>query len=310
LLEESRAETSTLVLEREMLPPRRAWWRRGITLAVRKPLGTISAIIIVAIVGAAVLAPVGVARYDPEDSFWVYDEEMGREVLIDKAAPSGGHWLGTDDFGRDIYSRIIWGSQRSLQIGLLSLLMGTAIGVVLAFMSAYARGNFDLFFQRIMDAFQAFPPLLFLMLMVTITEPTVRWLIIALGVVSVPSVSRIVRSVILQTREMPYVEAARAIGASAPRIMVRHILPNITAPIIIVFSMGIGVVILAEASLSFLGLGPPGVSWGEMLNRGRLFVTTSPWQALFGGMAITLAVLAFNLAGDALRDIWDPRLRV
>jgi len=293
---------------------------------VRKPLGTTSAIIIVAILAAAVASwppwlfglplpgldagPPAVARYDPEDSFWVYDEELGREMLIDKAEPSAAHWLGTDDKGRDIYSRIVWGSRRSLQIGLLSLLMGTAIGVVLAFTSAYAGGNFDLFFQRIMDAFQAFPPLLFLILMVTITEPTVPWLIIALGIVSVPSVSRIVRSVILQIREMPYVEAARAIGASAPRIMVRHILPNIMAPIIIVFSMGIGIVILAEASLSFLGLGPPGVSWGEMLNRGRLFITTSPWQALFSGMAITLAVLSFNLAGDALRDIFDPRLRV
>lgn len=236
MLEGSRAETGAPVLEREMLPLRRAWWRRGFTLAIRKPLGTISAIIIVTIVAAAVLAPV-VARYDPEDSFWVYDEELGREMVIGKAAPSGAHWLGTDDLGRDIYSRIIWGSQRSLEIGLLSLVMGTAVGVVLAFMSAYARGNFDLFFQRIMDAFQAFPPLLFLILMVTITKPTVPWLIIALGVVSVPSVSRIVRSVILQAREMPYVEAARAIGASAPRIMIRHILPNITAPIIIVFSM-------------------------------------------------------------------------
>lgn len=307
--EGSRAETGALVLEREMLPPRRALWRTALILAIRKPLGTFSAIIIVAMVAAAVLAPM-VARYDPEDSFWVYDEALAREMSIDKAAPSGAHWLGTDNMGRDTYSRIVWGSQRSLQIGLLSLLMGTAIGVTLAFMSAYGRGNFDLFFQRIMDAFQAFPPLLFLMLLVTITEPTVPWLIIALGAVSVPSVSRIVRSVILQTREMPYVEAARAIGASAPRIMVRHILPNITAPIIIVFSIGIGVVILAEASLSFLGLGPPGVSWGEMLNQGRLFVTTSPWQALFSGMAITLAVLAFNLAGDALRDILDPRLRI
>lgn len=308
MLEESRAETGALVAEAEMLAPRRAWWRKALTSAVRKPLGTISAIIIVLIVGAAILAPV-VSRYDPEDSFWVYDESLGREVLIDKAAPSAAHWLGTDDLGRDIYSRIVWGSQRSLQIGLLSLLMGTAVGVVLAFMSAYAGGNFDLFFQRIMDAFQAFPALLFLILLVTMTEPTVFWLIIALGTVSVPQVSRIVRSVILQTREMPYVDAARALGCPGFRIMARHILPNITAPIIIVFSMGIGVVILAEASLSFLGLGPPGISWGEMLNRGRLFVTDSPWQALFGGMAITLAVLAFNLAGDALRDIWDPRLR-
>ncbi|MDP2948382.1 MAG: ABC transporter permease [Chloroflexota bacterium] len=299
--------TGVLVLEREFLAPRRPWWRTAGRLAVRKPLGTLSAVIIVLLVVAALGAPV-VARYDSETI--VEDCSRGYCSIVQNGPPTGAAWFGTDFQGHDNYARIVWGSQRSLEVGLLSLTMGTVIGVFIALISAYARGNADLIIQRFMDAFQAFPPLLFLILMVTMTEANIRNLIIALGIIAVPSVSRIVRSVILQVREMPYVEAARVIGASAPRIMARHILPNIMAPIIIVFSIGIGVVILAEASLSFLLLAPPGVSWGQMLAEGRQFLLVSPWQALFSGMAITLAVLGFNLAGDALRDILDPRLRV
>jgi len=299
--------TGVVVLERELLAPRRPWWRTAARLAVRKPLGTLSAVIIGLLVVAALGARV-VARYDPETV--IEDCTRGYCSIVKNGPPSAAAWFGTDTQGRDNYSRIVWGSQRSLEVGLLSLAMGTVIGVLVALISAYARGNADLIIQRFMDAFQAFPPLLFLILMVTMTEASIPNLIIALGIIAVPSVSRIVRSVILQVREMPYVEAARVIGASAPRIMARHILPNILAPIIIVFSIGIGVVILAEASLSFLMLTPPGVSWGQMLSEGRLFVLVSPWQALFSGMAITLAVLGFNLAGDALRDILDPRLRV
>ena len=315
------AESRALVLEREILPPRVSPWRLAVRTGLRKPLGAFSAVIIVALFGAAIFAGwppfVGMAharpflaRYEAEESFFNYDEAKFMEIGLQKEPPSAAHWLGTDDQARDTWSRIIWGARRSLRVGLGALALGTIIGVAIAFVSAYSRGVVDLIIQRFMDAFQAFPPILFLILMVTITSPTENWLTIALAVISVPSVSRIVRSCIITTREMPYIEAARAIGAGAPRIMIRHILPNVTAPIIIIFSIGVGVVILAEASLSFLGLGPPGVSWGEMLNQGRLFVLTSPWQALFSGMAITLAVLAFNLAGDALRDILDPRLRI
>ena len=315
------ADSTALALEREILPPRVSPWRIALRMGLRKPLGALSALIIVLVFGAAIFAgwpPLVdmkdaqpfLARYEAEESFFVYDEAKFMEVGLQKEPPSMAHWLGTDDQARDTWSRIIWGARRSLRVGLGALALGTVVGVFIAFVSAYSRGLADLIIQRIMDAFQAFPPILFLILMVTITEPTENWLTIALAVISVPSVSRIVRSVIITVREMPYIEASRAIGAGAPRIMIRHILPNVTAPIIIIFSIGVGVVILAEASLSFLGLGPPGVSWGEMLNQGRLFVLTSPWQALFSGMAITLAVLAFNLAGDALRDILDPRLRI
>ncbi len=320
MVERSEAvEPRGLVQEAEFLAPRRPWWRTLGRTAVRKPLGTFSVLIILVLVVATLGLPrlawppwgdPVVARYDPEYLHEQYDPVLGYTSIIEKGPPTGEAWFGTDKLGRDVYSRVIWGTRRSLGIGLASLIIGTVIGVAIALVSAYARGSGDLIIQRFMDAFQAFPPLLFLILLLTMVESTITNLIIALGIIGVPQVSRIVRSVILQVREMPYVEAARALGASAPRIMIRHILPNVMAPIIIVFSIGIGVVILAEAALAFLLLAPPGVSWGQMLSEGRQFIADSPWQALFSGMAITLAVLGFNLAGDALRDVLDPRLRV
>jgi peptide/nickel transport system permease protein len=154
-----------------------------------------------------------------------------------------------------------------------------------------------------------FPALLLLVLLATYMKPNIQNLIIALGIVGITQVSRIVRGTVLAVREMPFVEAAKVVGASDLRAMIQHILPNTAAPIIVIFTIGLGSVIIAEAGLSFLGLAPPGTSWGQMLNEGRNLIYTSPWQAVFSGLAITLAVLAFNLAGDALRDIMDPRLR-
>jgi len=308
------------VLAPEWTPPRRpSLWRSLGRFVVRKPLGAFGVFVIVVLVIAAAAAAV-LARYGVEEAFVVtnpaYDPnsleaQTGSPTLIDEEAPpSMKHWFGTDNYGRDSYARIIWGSRRTLKVGLFSLAMGTALGVMIGLTSAYFSGLLDMIVQRFMDGFQSFPALLFLILLVTVRAPTETNLIIGLAIVSVPSISRIVRSVVLQTREMPYVEAARLIGASDLRIMGRHILPNIMAPIIVVFTIGVGTVILAEAMLAFLGLGPPGISWGQMLDTGRLFVLTSPWLALFSGGAITLAVLAFNLAGDALRDVLDPRLRV
>ena len=308
------------ILAPEWTPPKApSFWRNLGRFMVRKPLGGFSVIVIVLLVVMAVGAPV-LARYGVEEVFVVpnpaynpgsLDTQTSSPTLIDKqAAPSFKHWFGTDNYGRDSYARIVWGARRTLKVGLLSLVVGTAIGVMIGLTSAYFSGLLDTVVQRFMDGFQSFPALLFLILLVTVREPTEMNLIIGLAIVSVPSISRIVRSVVLQTREMPFVEAAHLIGASDLRIMGRHILPNIMAPIIIVFTIGVGAVILAEAMLSFLGLGPPGISWGQMLDTGRLFVLTSPWLALFSGGAITLAVLAFNLAGDALRDVLDPRLRL
>ena len=311
-------EPSALALE--WVPARTPSVRRSLSrFVVRKPLGAFGVLVILVLIVMAAGAPV-LGRYGVEQTFEVpnpaYDPsslESGAfsPTVIDKqAAPTIKHWFGTDDFGRDTYARIVWGTRRTLKVGLLSLTIGTIVGILIGLTSAYFSGLVDTIVQRFMDTFQSFPALLFLLLLVTVFEPSEMSLTIGLAIVSVPSISRIVRSVVLQTREMPFVESARLIGASDLRIMARHILPNVMAPIIVIFTIGVGAVILAEASVSFLGFGPPGISWGQMLNAGRLYVLTSPWLALFSGGAITMAVLAFNLAGDALRDVLDPRLRM
>jgi peptide/nickel transport system permease protein len=295
-----------------------SWWVVAGRLAVRKPLGFFGVVVIFLLVVAALGAP-AIARYDPQETFsrpnplyqpGVFNPEALTPTTLDRAAaPSVKHWFGTDNSGRDIWSRIIWGARRSLSVGVgalaISIITGTMVGVV----SAYFGGWVDTLLQRLMDSLQVFPALLLLILVATYMEPTIQNLIIALGVVGITQVSRIVRGTVLAVREMPYVEAAKVVGASDLRAMLQHILPNTAAPIIVIFTIGLGSVIIAEAGLSFLGLAPPGVSWGQMLNEGRNVINTSPWQAVFSGLAITLAVLAFNLAGDALRDVLDPRLR-
>lgn len=285
--------------------------------AVRKPLGTFGVIVILIMGVIAAFAP-QVERYSPEHSFQkenIYynpaDPFSGNPLVLDGAAPpTWEHWFGTDTAARDLWSRIVWGTRRSLGVGMASLAIATIFGTSLGIISAYFGGRFDTIFQRFMDALQAFPALLILILIASISTPSIRNLTLGLGLVGIPQVSRIVRGSVLSLREMPYVEAARVLGAGNVRIMVRHILPNTAAPIIVVFTIGLGAVILAEAGLAFLGVAPPGISWGRMLSDGRNFIQSTPWVALFSGLAITLAVLAFNLAGDALRDILDPRLRI
>lgn len=285
---------------------------------VRKPLGALGLLFIFIVATAGLAAPV-VARYDPEQPFQSVNPDYDPDdpfsapsptKLAKSEAPSWEHWFGTDAAGRDTWSRVVWGARRSLSVGVLALLISTAAGTFLGVVSAFFGGWFDTLMQRLMDAIQAFPALLILLLLATLTKPTISSMIFALGFIGITQVSRIVRGSVLALRETPYVEAARVIGCSDWRIMALHILPNVAAPIIVVFTIGIGSVIIAEASLSFLGVAPPGISWGDTLNEGRRFVYSSPWQALFSGAAITMAVLGFNLAGDALRDVLDPRLRV
>lgn len=300
------------------LPPRPSVWVTLGRLARRKPLGTVGILIIAALAICAAGAPV-ISRYDPSETFTrrnpnyqegVFNPQALTATTTDiNSAPSLRHWLGTDNSGRDIWARIVWGARRSLLIGVGALSLSLIIGSIAGLISAYFSGWVDTVLQRILDSLQAFPALLLLILIATFMEPNIRNLMLALGVVGIPQVSRIVRGTVLSLREMPYVEAARVLGASDLRIMALHILPNTLAPIIIVFTIGLGSVIIAEASLSFLRMAPPGISWGQMLDEGRQFVNSSPWQALFSGLAISLAVLAFNLSGDALRDVLDPRLR-
>lgn len=325
----------------------------------RKPLGAIGVLIVIIMVAMTLgtpklefgsplipsrplgfeLGPPWLARYDAETVF--RDLETGRIARFNE--PDAGHWLGTDKGGRDTYSRMVWAARRSLFIGIWALTFATIAGTAIGVVSAYFRGWLDTLVQRVMDSFQAFPALLILILLVSLFPSNERtlftvpllgpWMIngltilaIGLGFVGVTSVQRIVRGVVLSTREQPYVEAARVLGATDLRTMVFHILPNILAPIIVVFSIGIGAVILAEAALSFIAPQrvPQDPSWGIMLQQTRDAVPPFPpflpfhifagetegYHTLAAGGAIAFAVLGFNLAGDALRDVLDPRLRV
>ena len=223
--------------------------------------------------------------------------------------PSGKHWFGTDRAGHDLFARVTEGARLSLYIGFFATLIGVGVGTVIGLLAGSLGGWVDLAVNRIMDAIQAFPPIVFLLLIASVTDPTAIWVTLSLAVLGVAPTNRIVRGSVIQIREMPYVEAARTIGATAGRIMGFHILPNIIAPLIVIFSITIGAFILAEAALSFLGLGTLDVSWGKMINDGRQFIVYSPWTSLWSGLALTSLVFGFNVLGDALRDVLDPRLR-
>ena len=266
------------------------------------------------------------ARYEAKD-VWKDGERNALVGSIDRfLEPSGQHWFGTDRGGHDTYSRMVYAARRSLFIGLWALTFATIVGSAIGVVSAYFRGWSDTLVQRFMDSLQAFPPLLLLILIISLFEPDLTIMAIALGFVGVTSVQRIVRGVVLSTREQPYVEAARVLGATDLRAMVFHILPNIMAPVIVVFTIGLGTVILAEAALAFIvpESVPSDPSWGIMLHFTQENLPPFPpflpftilegdpegYHTLAAGGAIVLAVLGFNLAGDALRDVLDPRLRV
>jgi peptide/nickel transport system permease protein len=267
----------------------------------RKPLGMASAAVILVIVLTAIFADV-LAPYDP----------LSAQPEIRLAPPSRDHPFGTDDIGRDVFSRIIYGSRISLWVGLLAVGIGTLCGMIIGLACGYWEGQLDLALQRIMDAIQAIPGLILALAIVSVLTPNTTNAMLAIAMVIIPGNSRIVRGAVLAAKQNRYVEAAEAIGCRQPRILITHILPNVTAPILIIASIWLGNAILIEASLSFLGVGtqPPTPSWGLMLSStGRAFMEQAPWLAIFPGLAISLAVLAFNLFGDTLRDAWDPRLR-
>ena len=229
-----------------------------------------------------------------------------------EAKPSAQALLGTDRYGRDVLSRVIHGARISLWVGLLAVGIGTAAGMVIGLLCGYCEGRLDLIFQRVMDAIQAIPGLMLALAIVSVLKPNTTNAMLAIAIVIIPGNSRIVRGAVLSAKQNRYVEAAQAIGCQHPRIILSHILPNVTAPILIIASIWLGNAILIEATLSFLGVGtqPPTPSWGLMLSStGRAFMEQAPWLAIFPGLAISLAVLAFNMFGDTLRDAWDPRLR-
>ncbi len=223
--------------------------------------------------------------------------------------PSGKHWFGTDRAGHDLFSRVTEGARLSLYIGFFATLIGVVAGTAIGLIAGGLGGYIDLAISRLIDALLSFPAIVLLLLLRSVTEPSAIWVTLALSVLAVAPVQRIVRGAVIALREMPFVEAARTLGATNARIMLMHILPNIVAPLIVIFSITIGAFILAEATLSFLGLGTLDVSWGKMIADGRQFIVQSPWTSLFAGLALTSLVFGFNVLGDALRDVFDPRLR-
>lgn len=291
------ATTSTISALRR--PP--AVLRVPLQFGRRKPLSAAAGVVVVVACLLALLAP-WIAPYGPDDV----------DLLARLNGPSSAHWLGTDQFGRDVWSRVMYGGRTSLAVGIGATALGIGMGVVFGLLSGYAGGGLDLVIQRLMDAVMALPPIILLMVLATTLSPSLRNVIIAISILITPGASRVVRGATLGTKEMLYIEAARATGASAPRIVFRHVLPNVMAPIIVIASISVGSAIMIEAALGFLGLSvrPPTSTWGNMLNTGaQTYMERAPWLALAPGLAIAMTVFSINLLGDGLRDVLDPRLR-
>ena len=284
----------------------------------QKKAGGVSFVIAFIILVLGIIGPL-VAPYGKDEPIQIenpgYDinsdnpDDWNPTTVLDLSNPTRAHLLGTDELGRDLLTRVLHGARRSMLLGFGAAAIATILGAILGVVSGYFGGIVDLIIQRLVDAFIAFPPLLFLLLLLQTGESTVPRMIVALSFLNIFGVSRVVRSATLAVRNDVYVEAARVVGAQPPRIVFRHVLPNVFAPIIIIFSTTIGGAILAESTLAFLGLAPPGPSWGAMVNNGRQFFASAPILVAVGGGALTLTVLAFNIFGDALRDVLDPRLR-
>jgi peptide/nickel transport system permease protein len=267
----------------------------------RKPLGAMGLFICLVAFLSGLFAS-QVANYDP----------LAQDYLVRLEAPGATHWLGTDEFGRDLYSRIVWGARISLIVAFWAIGMGTTIGFILGIVSGYFGSWVDQLLQRLTEVILAFPAILLAMALVAMMGSGLDKVVIAISIVFVPRALRTIRGSVLSVKQNVYIDAARAIGAGPMRIMLRHILPNVTAPFLIIASTLLGSAILIEATLSYLGLGvpPPHPSWGRMLSGGaQMYAVSAPWMVIFPGFAITILVLGFNLFGDALRDIWDPRLR-
>ena len=274
---------------------------RIVRFSRRQPLGAFSAVVLVVLVLSAALADV-IVPYDP----------IRNNVGPSLEGPDGTHLFGTDHFGRDVFSRIVYGARTSLYVGMGATLLGVLAATLLGAVSGYTGGKLDYFVQRFVDTAQAIPPLIFLLGVLLVLGPRTEYIILALGLRTGLSLSRIVRGSVIDIKAEDYVEAARSFGASGARILTFHVFPNIFALIIVLVSTTIGGLIVAEASLSFLGFGvpPPTPSWGGMLSvDGRIYMLAAPWLLIAPAFALTLVVFATNMFGDALRDELDPRMR-
>jgi peptide/nickel transport system permease protein len=283
-------------------PPRPSRLATLWQFCAQNPLGAAGGLVVIVMIAMATLAEV-VTVYDPtRNNFGVMLEP-----------PSRDYWLGTDQYGRDLYSRIVYGARTALMVGFVSAFVGGTVGLILGVSSAHFGGRFDMILQGVMDVLMAFPLIILALAMVSIFGTGTLNVIMAITIPFIPRCARVVRSSALAVREMPYIDAARAAGFSHTRIVLRHMVPNVFAPYLVVMTAAVGQAILLESSLSFLGLGvqEPVAAWGLMLRGGaQEYAESAPWVAVFPGIAISLAVFGFNLFGDALRDWLDPKMKV
>ena len=287
-------------------PAREAWALPRAAAALllfcrRKPLGALGGFLVLVMLVMALGAPV-IAHY-------AYDESIPGARM---KAPGAQFWMGTDNLSRDMWSRVVYGARVSVTVGFSTIALATLVATAIGVSSAYIGGVYDMAVQRIVDAWMSFPYLVIILSLMAVLGPGLVNLILSLSVLVAATNARVIRGAALSVMENPYIESARAMGTGHLRIILRHVVPNVMATVIIVATIGLGGVILAESSLSFLGLGvpPPQPSWGAMLaGSGRSYMQRAPWMAIFPGLAISLAVFGFNMLGDALRDLLDPRLR-
>lgn len=275
-------------------------WRRAWRKLSRNRIAMAGLAVVLFFILLAVFAP-WIAPHDPLAAGW----------STIRKAPSAAHWFGTDDLGRDVLSRVVWGTRASLMAGVVSVAISLLLGVVIGMVAGFFGGWIDALISRITDAFLACPFLILAIALAAFLGPSLTNAMIAIGVSAAPIFVRLTRAQVINVKVEDYIEAARAVGCSPLRIAVSHILPNITAPVIVQSTLAIAAAVIAEASLSFLGLGqqPPAPSWGSMLNTAKNFMDNAPWMAIWPGLAIFVLVLAFNLLGDGLRDALDPRHR-
>ncbi|TXG86414.1 MAG: ABC transporter permease [Thermomicrobiales bacterium] len=273
------------------------WWK--FPKRYRNPIGIVGAIIVLTTILIAVFAPL-IAPYDP-----------AAQGSIRLLPPSREHLMGTDELGRDTFSRIVYGARVSLQVGIISVIIALAIGGFLGLLSGYFGGRTDTWTMRVVDIMFAFPGIVLAIVIAGLLGPSRRNAMIAIGIIYAPAFARVVRGTVLSVKGEAYIEAARVLGSSTWRMVRQHVIPNIMAPMIVLTTVYLSSAILSEAALSFLGLGtqPPEPTWGGMLNIARTYMEISPWMAIFPGLAIAILVLGFNFLGDGLRDILDPRLR-
>jgi peptide/nickel transport system permease protein len=292
---------------RPAIPTRQIAWVRGVssnpivTFIRRQPLGAAGAVVLILVLISAIFANF-IAPYDP----------VLQDVPYRLRPPDESFWFGTDIYGRDVFSRIVFGVRISLYVGTVSVVIGTAAGLLLGITSGYLGGSFDLWVQRIMDAMMGFPPLVLALILLVALGPSLNSVTGAIAITYSPRVARLARSSALSIKQEAYVDAARTIGCSTWRIMLRHVTPNSLTPVFVLATGQLGNAIVAEATLSFLGLGvpPPEPSWGGMLQFGaRGYLESAPWLTIFPGLALSSVVFAFALFGDALRDVLDPRLK-